>query len=142
GPVLAVAMGSDIGLCCSAGLDARIRCWRLPDLDRDPYDGYDPGVLSGVLEGHGDAVWGLAFNGAGDRLASCSADGTVRVWDPRRGDPLVTYEPQSEHGVPTSLTFSATHPGQAVVAFRTGATALYDLELARPVLVLDPRQGG
>ncbi|NXF42061.1 STRN4 protein, partial [Nyctibius bracteatus] len=44
----------------------------------------DPGVLHGVLEGHGDAVWGLTFNPAGDRLASCSADGTVRIWDPWR----------------------------------------------------------
>ncbi|NXK15230.1 STRN4 protein, partial [Herpetotheres cachinnans] len=57
----------------------------------------DPGVLSGVLEGHGDAVWGLAFNPAGDRLASCSADGTVRIWDPRREDGacLSTYNAQS-----------------------------------------------
>ncbi|XP_027489432.1 striatin-4-like, partial [Corapipo altera] len=52
-------MGCDHGLCCSGGLDAQIRCWRLPDLDMDPYDGYDPGVLCGVLEGHGDAMWGL-----------------------------------------------------------------------------------
>ncbi|NWS64370.1 STRN4 protein, partial [Chunga burmeisteri] len=57
----------------------------------------DPGVLSGVLEGHGDAVWGLAFNPAGDRLASCSADGTVRIWDPQREDGacLSTYDAQS-----------------------------------------------
>uniref|UniRef100_A0A8B9Z469 Uncharacterized protein n=1 Tax=Buteo japonicus TaxID=224669 RepID=A0A8B9Z469_9AVES len=47
--------------------------------------------------GHGDAVWGLAFNPAGDRLASCSADGTVRIWDPRREDDacLSTYDAQS-----------------------------------------------
>ena len=163
-------MGRDSALCCSAGVDARIRRWRLPDLDMDPYDGYggsrcwggtrdgdgddtghirtpsspashrgvpspaavspvppprplrcacvrprppppqpratrgdlaprspDPGVLSGVLDGHGDAVWGLAFNPAGDRLASCSADGTVRIWDPRREDGacLSTYDAQS-----------------------------------------------
>lgn len=42
----------------------------------------DPSVLSHVLEGHSDAVWGLAFSTACQRLASCSADGTVRVWDP------------------------------------------------------------
>ncbi|XP_042653181.1 LOW QUALITY PROTEIN: striatin-4 [Tyto alba] len=144
GPVLAVAMGRDSALCCSAGVDARIRRWRLPDLDMDPYDGYDPGVLSGVLEGHGDAVWGLSFNPAGDRLASCSADGTVRIWDPRREDSacLSTYDAQSEHGVPTSVTFSATQPGHAVAAFRTGAVVLYDVEAARPVLVLEARPGG
>ncbi|KAM9591557.1 striatin-4-like [Morphnus guianensis] len=144
GPVLAIAMGRDSALCCSAGVDARIRCWCLPDLDMDPYDGYDPGVLSGVLEGHGDAVWGLAFNPAGDRLASCSADGTVRIWDPRREDRacLSTYNAQSEHGVPTSVTFSATQPGHTVAAFRTGAAVLYDVEVARPVLVLEARTGG
>ncbi|NXC49420.1 STRN4 protein, partial [Penelope pileata] len=98
----------------------------------------DPGVLSGVLEGHGDAVWGLAFNPAGDRLLSCSADGTVRLWDPRRdADPcLLTYSAQGEHGVPTSVTFSATDPAQAVLAFRSGSALLYDVEAARPLLAL------
>ncbi|NXI08792.1 STRN4 protein, partial [Irena cyanogastra] len=43
----------------------------------------DPRVLRGVLDGHGDAVWGLAFDVTGRHLASCSADGTVRLWDPR-----------------------------------------------------------
>uniref|UniRef100_A0A8B9N2M8 Striatin-4 n=1 Tax=Accipiter nisus TaxID=211598 RepID=A0A8B9N2M8_9AVES len=144
GPVLAIAMGCDSTLCCSAGMDARIRCWCLPDLDMDPYDGYDPGVLSGVLEGHRDAIWGLAFNPAGDRLASCSADGTVRIWDPRREDGacLSTYDAQSEHGVPTSVTFLATQPGHAVAAFQTGAAVLYDVEVARPVLVLEAQMGG
>lgn len=42
----------------------------------------DPSVLSHVLEGHGDAVWGLAFSPTSQRLASCSADGTIRIWDP------------------------------------------------------------
>ncbi|NWY60615.1 STRN4 protein, partial [Chionis minor] len=144
GPVLAVAMGHDSALCCSAGVDACIRRWRLPDLDMDPYDGYDPGVLSGVLEGHGDAVWSLAFNPAGDRLASCSADGTIRIWDPQREDGacLGTYDAQSEHGIPTSVTFSVTQPAHAVAAFRTGAAVLYDVEAARPVLALEARPGG
>ncbi|NXS50496.1 STRN4 protein, partial [Balaeniceps rex] len=104
----------------------------------------DPGVLSGILEGHRDAVWGLAFNPAGDRLAFCSTDGTVRIWDPRHEDGacLSTYDaqrgergrgvspqhrgcvhhppdtlpcpPPTEHSVPASITFSATQPGHAM----------------------------
>uniref|UniRef100_A0A8D0R4F1 Striatin N-terminal domain-containing protein n=1 Tax=Sus scrofa TaxID=9823 RepID=A0A8D0R4F1_PIG len=62
GPVLAVAMGSSSEHCYSGGADARIHSWKIPDLNMDPYDGYDPSVLSHVLEGHGDAVWGLAFS--------------------------------------------------------------------------------
>lgn len=44
-------------------------------------------MLSHVLEGHSDAVWGLAFSGVAQRLASCSADGTVRIWDPSSRGP-------------------------------------------------------
>lgn len=44
-------------------------------------------MLSHVLEGHGDAVWGLAFSPTAQRLASCSADGTVRIWDPSSSSP-------------------------------------------------------
>ncbi|XP_068765941.1 striatin-4 isoform X2 [Struthio camelus] len=134
GPVLAVAMGPASEFCCSGGADGRIRCWRLPDLDTDPYDGYDPGVLRGVLEGHGDAVWALAFSPGAGRLASCSADGTLRLWDPGAAACLSTYAAGQEHGVPTSLAFAATQPGHVVTAFRSGAAVLYDAEAARPVL--------
>ncbi|XP_065511241.1 striatin-4 [Caloenas nicobarica] len=143
GAVLAVAVAGDGGSCVSGGVDGDIRRWRLPDLDLDldPYDGYDPGDLSAVLRGHGDAVWAVALSPGGDRLASCSADGTVRLWDPRAAAPLRTYHAQSEHGVPTSVTFSATQPCHLVVAFRTGVTALYDVTAARPLLLLDTRGG-
>ncbi|XP_061452755.1 striatin-4 isoform X2 [Rhineura floridana] len=141
GPVLSVAMGCNSEYCYSGGTDTRIRCWRIPDLSMDPYDGYDPSVLSNVLDGHTDAVWGLAFSPSKNRLASCSADGTVRIWDPSSSDSscLSTYSAESENGIPTSITFSSTDPAHAVAAFQTGCTVLYDVEANCPVLALESR---
>lgn len=41
----------------------------------------EPSVLRGALCGHNDAVWGLVYSSAHQRLLSCSADGTVRLWN-------------------------------------------------------------
>lgn len=43
----------------------------------------DPSVLAGTLLGHSDAVWGLAYSGIKNRLLSCSADGTIKLWNPQ-----------------------------------------------------------
>nr|XP_023833902.1 LOW QUALITY PROTEIN: striatin-4-like [Salvelinus alpinus] len=46
GAVLSLAMGEDGGSCYSGGLDGTVRCWKIPDLNVDPYDNYDPGIES------------------------------------------------------------------------------------------------
>lgn len=33
-----------------------------------------------TLQGHTSTVWGLSFDAAGQRLASCSDDRTVKIW--------------------------------------------------------------
>lgn len=41
----------------------------------------DLGVEHAALLGHEDSVWDLAYSSPLKCLASCSADGTVRIWD-------------------------------------------------------------
>jgi WD40 repeat protein len=70
---------------------------------------WDPatGRQSGPLKGHTWAVSMMAFSPdpALPRLASSSADGTVRIWDVRRGDELV---PPLRHPLPVwSVAFSS-----------------------------------
>jgi WD40 repeat protein len=66
-------------LFAAAGSDHRIYVW---DMAADR--------LQSVLEGHHNNVVGLQFTHAGGLLISSSWDGTVRVWDPVRGSPLLT----------------------------------------------------
>jgi WD40 repeat protein len=44
-----------------------------------------------VLKGHQMTLTRLAFNHADDVLATTSWDGTIRLWDPARGIPLLAY---------------------------------------------------
>jgi WD40 repeat protein len=58
----------------------------------------DPGVLTGSMEGHTDAVWGLSIHSQRLQLLSCSADCTVKLWSPTSKVPLLsTYV--SEQGI-------------------------------------------
>lgn len=50
----------------------------------------DPGIESSVLAGHEDSVWGLTYSAVHHRLASCSADGTIRIWDPQNSSPCMS----------------------------------------------------
>ncbi|KAJ4935493.1 hypothetical protein JOQ06_017025 [Pogonophryne albipinna] len=124
--------------CYSGGLDGAVRCWKMPDLNVDPYDNYDPGIESSVLAGHEDSVWGLTFSAVHHRLASCSADGTIRIWDPQNSAPcLSVFNKEREHGTPTSVAFVATDPNQVVVSFDAGETLLYDLNAEQSIIALE-----
>lgn len=65
----------------------------------------DQGVESAVLLGHEDSVWELAYSSNLKRLASCSADGTVRIWDPQSSTPCIAVfnKEKGECVIPGSL---------------------------------------
>ncbi|KAK6470619.1 striatin-4-like isoform X1 [Huso huso] len=140
GAVLSLAMGDSGDCCYSGGLDGSVRRWKIPDLNVDPYDNYDPSIESSVLAGHTDAVWGLAFSPAQHRLVSCSADGTIRIWDTSKTPAcLSVFNKAKEHGIPTSVAFVNSDPTQGVVSYRGGETLLYDLNTEQSILELDTK---
>ncbi|XP_058843644.1 striatin-3-like [Acipenser ruthenus] len=137
GPVLSLAISSNGEHCFSGGIDAAIQWWNMPSPNVDPYDTYDPNVLAGTFLGHTDAVWGLAFSGIKNRLLSCSADGTIRLWNSSEKSPCIsTYNAEKEHGIPTSVDFNGCDPAHMVASFHNGNTVIYDLETSRPAVVL------
>ncbi|XP_008565375.1 PREDICTED: striatin-3 isoform X2 [Galeopterus variegatus] len=137
GPVLSVAISSNGEQCFSGGIDATIQWWNMPSPNVDPYDTYEPNVLSGTLVAHTDAVWGLAYSGIKNQLLSCSADGTVRLWNPQEKMPCIcTYNGDKEHGIPTSVDFIGCDPAHMVTSFNTGSAIIYDLETSQALLML------
>ncbi|XP_031436357.1 striatin-3 [Clupea harengus] len=141
GPVLSLAVSSSGEHCFSGGIDSTIQWWNMPSSNVDPYDTYDPSVLAGSLLGHTDAVWGLTYSGIKNRLLSCSADGTVRLWNPKeKTSCLTTYNVEKEHGIPTAVDFTGCDPAHMVTSFNTGNAIIYDLETSQPIVVF-PAQG-
>ncbi|XP_057576905.1 striatin-3 isoform X2 [Hippopotamus amphibius kiboko] len=137
GPVLSLAVSSNGEQCFSGGIDATIQWWNMPSPNVDPYDTYEPNVLAGTLVAHTDAVWGLAYSGIKNQLLSCSADGTVRLWNPQEKLPCIcTYNGDKEHGIPTSVDFIGCDPAHMVTSFNTGSTVIYDLETSQSLVML------
>uniref|UniRef100_A0A8B9LRX3 Striatin, calmodulin binding protein 3 n=1 Tax=Astyanax mexicanus TaxID=7994 RepID=A0A8B9LRX3_ASTMX len=135
GPVLSLAVTASGEQCFSGGIDSTIQWWNIPSSNVDPYDTYDPSVLAGSLLGHTDAVWGLAYSGIKNRLLSCSADGTVKLWDPQEKMPcLCTFNSEREHGIPTAVDFNGCDPAYMVASFNTGSAVIYDLETSQSVV--------
>nr|XP_057946148.1 striatin-3-like [Doryrhamphus excisus] len=143
GPVLSLAMTSSGEQCFSGGLDATIQRWNIPSSNVDPYDTYDAGALAASWTGHTDAVWGLAYSGIKNRLLSCSADGTVKLWNPQEKDPCIsTFNTGKDHGIPTSVDFNGCDPAHMVASFDSGDVVVYDLETSQHALVLKGQSEG
>lgn len=139
GPVLCLGMSDTGDTCYSGGLDGNIECWQLPSPNIDPYDCYDPSVHSATLEGHSDAVWGLATMHS--NVVSCSADSTVKLWLPYTKEPLLrTYTASEAEGAPSSVDFVRNSFDHIVVAYNNAHCIIYDTETGKQIIKLEAAQ--
>ena len=78
----------------SGSLDSSIRVWQLPDRSVEAYPPFEKSVELGCLVGHSQAVWDVALlpdrSDEEGRLASASADGTVKIWSVRNASTAST----------------------------------------------------
>ncbi|XP_063731654.1 striatin-like isoform X2 [Eleginops maclovinus] len=138
GAVLSVVMSSTGEQCFSGGVDGTIQCWNTPNPNIDPYDSYDPSMLRGALCGHTDSVWGLVYSSAHQRLLSCSADGTVRLWDANTTSPaLAVFNEDKKLGIPSSVDLVCSEPAHLVSSFTNGEIGLFNMETRQLVLSLE-----
>ncbi|NXW78220.1 STRN protein, partial [Hirundo rustica] len=138
GPVLCVVMSSNGEQCYSGGTDGLIHGWSTTNPNIDPYDSYDPSVLRGAFVGHTDAVWGLVYSGAHQRLLSCSADGTIRLWKATEIAPALNiFNDNQEMGIPSSVDLVSSDPSLMVASFNSGHTSIFNMETRQRILTLE-----
>ncbi|XP_068607553.1 striatin-like [Brachionichthys hirsutus] len=137
GAALCVAMSSSGEQCFSGGVGGVIQSWNTPNPNVEPYDSYEPSVLRGALRGHTDVVWGVVYSSAHHRLLSCSADGTIRLWNAADTSPSLAVFNEQELGVPTSVDVVRSDPGHMVASFSTGHIGLFNMETQQLVLKLE-----
>ncbi|KAL6468646.1 hypothetical protein MHYP_G00221700 [Metynnis hypsauchen] len=143
GAVLCVVISSNGEQCFSGGVDATIQSWNTPNPNIDPYDSYEPSVLRGALCGHTDAVWGLVYSSAHHRLLSCSADGTVRLWNAADTSPaLAVFNENKDLGIPSSVDLVCSEPAHMVTAFSNGRMGIFNMETRQLVLELESQTAG
>jgi WD40 repeat protein len=80
-------------------------------------------ALVRTFRGHADLVWAVAFDPFDGQLATGSADGTVKAWDPRTGEHLQTLT-----GHTAAVHDAAFHPrtGQLATVGRDGTARLWN----------------
>ncbi|KAG9484108.1 striatin isoform X3 [Eleutherodactylus coqui] len=138
GPVLCVVMSNNGEQCYSGGTDGLIQSWNTPNPNVDPYDSYDPSVLRGAFEGHTDAIWGLVYSTAHQRLLSAAADGTIRVWNALEAAPALSiFNDNQELGIPSSVDLVSSDPAHMVASFDSGHTSIFNMETRQKVLTLE-----
>jgi striatin 1/3/4 len=124
------------GLVFSASLDSTIRVWRLADPNTDPYASYNPALSLQTLVGHSEAIWDLCLlptqsASQSQRLASASADGTVKIWIGEADKPWKLHVSVGDFGegvVPTCLGVYHSDYTKLLVGLSDGSVQLYNVE--------------
>ena len=77
-----------IDTCSFAGsAGGKLFTFNTPSINSDVWSQFDPAsTIYCELVGHEDAVWSLNWNKHSSRLASASADGCVKIWNPILAD--------------------------------------------------------
>eukprot|EP01061_Rhynchopus_euleeides_P025872 TRINITY_DN4208_c5_g1_i1.p1 TRINITY_DN4208_c5_g1~~TRINITY_DN4208_c5_g1_i1.p1 ORF type:complete len:423 (+),score=129.51 TRINITY_DN4208_c5_g1_i1:122-1390(+) len=99
----------------SGGEDGKIKVWD-----------YETGTSLGTIVGHNGPVKGLAIESQGNRLASCSEDCEVRVYDTAT-EALSRRLTGHEHTV-SSVEFVAPDDRLLATASRDGSVRLWDIQ--------------
>jgi WD40 repeat protein len=98
----------------------------------------DPAQLRLSLEGHTDSVTDAVFDPAGERVATSSADGTVRVWDVATGESDSVFRVGS---APPKVPVFSNDGSKLAATTAFGTVWVADLNTGEPIWSVSPPPG-
>ena len=127
GPVLGVAIGSEVTRAVSAGDDHTLRVWDLAT-----------GQTLTVLKGHRGRVRGVAVDRAASRAVSAGDDRTLRVWDLATGKAVMVL--RGHHDWLSAVAANAAGT-RAISSSADGTLRVWDLDSGEPLSVRKGHRG-
>src|SRR5262249_10324985 len=92
---LGAALRPDGEVVAVTAMDNTVRLYEVPT-----------GKEVGVLKGHTDVGWAVAFSPNGERIVTQSQDNTIKLWDAKTGEDILTVGRQ-QCGMIGSVAFSS-----------------------------------
>jgi WD40 repeat protein/serine/threonine protein kinase len=129
GQVTAVAFSPSGPYVASGCKDHRLRIWNVQAVLAG--DGAPTALHAPPLVGHEGPITEIAYSRAGDLLASASEDGTVRLWEPGRGECLYRLNGPAVHA--NSVCFSPDGK-RVAAAFADGTVIIWDTQTGEEAL--------
>lgn len=114
GPVRVLAVSPDGNLLASNGINGDINIIEA-----------DSGKIIKTLKGHGQRINSIFFSANNKYLLSASADGSVKIWNIKKGELIKTYNPDPENNVNNPITFADFGKADNEVIFGGGNKQLY-----------------
>ncbi|KAJ3275906.1 hypothetical protein HDV01_006772 [Terramyces sp. JEL0728] len=133
--ITSVAISSLDEICFTASMDATIRIWNIPPLNRPAYSKYEPSYAASTLVGHSDAVWQIKPHPAAPLLISASADGSLKLWDINSESPALkstfwyngfTKSSLSQFESPTSVCWG--NANTVIAAYKNSVVKAFDIQ--------------
>jgi len=128
GPVLSVEWGHTE--CFSGGLDGQIFAWPIPRLETELYDPWSESILGRRFVGHTDSVWSLSVQN--DNLLTCSADGTVKIWNIETAEVKFNYS-NEVNGIPSDAKFTKEFK-KIIISWTNNFLTMVDIETGSEVM--------
>jgi len=135
-----ISFSQDSTMLASASADGIIKIWDLANL-------VDDGSIEHIitLADPGISIHNMQFSPDGNRLATASHDGAIKLWDIRPGGgmklPFMGRDLTQDEEAAVSIALSPDGKRMAV-ADQNGVSAVYDLDRAELVFLLDDIHSG